>query len=439
MPQLKMLAAVLLVCAAGAVNAQSVDLSTGVAVLANGKDTNGNIVNLYDKTKHNNATYYYLDDPGAAWQGSSGINRIIADPKGSGFAAMQRNTRVVELGYSSYGSNSKYNGVIDWGITRDAKWSAAYIVTGATPSAWGNSSAVAGVQGFLKNTFGKSQVGYIDSYISAVANARIVYGTTAEIYGSSTINSNGVAYQAGLKHIDTGTGVIGSSAGLYYDEAGQYHMDASGHITYDGNGYPGNLSDKYGPSWNPAGAYDDWNQHGIVLTGADLIAYTTGFTANGTDTVIGGSFNVLGNFYDVYINGNKVDRSALNLTENLYGDVIQYGIGKDQGVVGEYTLSLDLSEIDASWWDANGENNISFLVETVTPYMLGLQANDALAMGASTNPYAYPYGIVAGFNYFSANIQYGSMSAVPEPSVMLMFSTGLLFGAPFVRRRMRKS
>jgi len=414
---LKMLSASLLFLAAGTVNAQQ-DLSTGVAVMANGLDSNGNPVKLYDtgndRKFFDNVTYYSLVDPGS---GMPGANGIIADPKGSGYAAMQRNTRTVELAYSSYASNSNYNGVVDWGITRDANWSAAYTVTGAAPTTWGGTAAVAGIEGFLKNAFGRNEIGFIDSYITKGYSGRTVYGTTAEIYGSPTVNTNGIAYQAGLKYIDTGKGVIGSSAGLYYDEAGQYHMDASGHITYDGN-----LSGK-----SSAVEYDDWNQHGIVLTGADLIAYTVGFTTNGADTVIEGAFNVLGNFRDVYINGNKIDQSLLNLTENLYGDVILNGNGAGKGIVGEYTMCLDLSDIDPSWWNATGTNNISFLVESVTPNMLGLSAN--------SNSYA----ITAGFNYFSADIQYGSRipMLVPEPGTYIMLLAGLGMVGMVTRRRIK--
>jgi hypothetical protein len=297
---------------------------------------------------------------------------------------------------------------------------------------WGNANTVRGLEGALKNAIKDNRVGYIDSRIEMNYNGRTSYGTTAELYGSSTINSNGVGYQAGLKYIDTGKGVIGASAGLYYDEAGQYHMDASGHITYDGN--------VSGAKTNGEKiVYDDWNQHGIVLTGADLLAYTVGFTANGTDTMIEGSFGVLGDFRDVYINGNKIDQSLLNLTGGDYGDVILNGVGVGKGVVGQYTMSLDLSDIDPSFWNADGYNNISFMVGTVTPWMLGLGANDAPALGGS-NPYAYPYAIVAGFNYFSGDLQYGSITAVPEPETWAMLLAGLgLIGATAKRRRLLKS
>lgn len=446
--KLRMLPASLLVAfAAGTVNAQSVDLSTGVAVMANGLDSNGNVVRLLDPKNDlktfGNAFYVYYD----AGDGSAHLskNSIVADPKGSGYAAMQRGTREVDQARGNFGNNPKYDGVVDWGITRDANWTAYYTATGATPTTeryensltvvqWGNANTVRGLEGALKNAIKDNQVGYIDSRIEMNYHGRTSYGTTAELYGSSTVNSNGVGYQAGLKYIDQGTGVIGASAGLYYDEAGQYHMDASGNITYDGN-----VSGA--KTIGALRTYDDWNQHGIVLTGADLIAYTVGFAANSANTMIEGSFGVLGDFRDVYINGNKIDQSLLNLTENLYGTTIIHGIGTGDGVVGAYTMSLDLSAIDPSFWNADGYNNISFMVGTVTPWMLGLGSNDPYAVGASSNPYDYPYAIVAGFNYFSGNIQYGpGVTPVPEPEAWVMLLAGLgIIGAVAKHRRLQKS
>jgi hypothetical protein len=131
----------------------------------------------------------------------------------------------------------------------------------------------------------------------------------------------------------------------------------------------------------------------------------------------------------------------LNLTENLYGTMILNGVGAGQGVVGNYTMSLDLSDLDASWWNADGHNNISFMVESVTPWMLGLQANDVTVIGTSTNPYAHPYGIVAGFNYFSGDIQYSNgIISAPEPETWAMLLAGLgIVGITAKRRRLRKS
>jgi len=81
------------------------------------------------------------------------------------------------------------------------------------------------------------------------------------------------------------------------------------------------------------------------------------------------------------------------------------------------------------------------MIESVTPWMLGLQANDVQEIGTSTNPYSHPYGIVAGFNYFSGNIQYGSsITAVPEPETWAMLLAGLGFvGVAAKRRRLQKS
>ena len=444
MPRLKILSASLLVFAAGTLNAQTQDLSTGVAVLANGYDTNGNLVELFDTSAAvrralGYTAYHFLVDPGS---GVGTGNAIIPNPKGTGFAAMQRDTRTVELGTSTNANNPKYDGVIDWGITRDANWMVYYTATGATPAqtatsnfvnsltvrAWANANTVRGLEGALQGIIKDNRIGYIDSRIDMNSRGVTSFGTSAEIYGSSTINSNGIGYQAGLKYIDKGTGVIGASAALYYDEAGQYHMDASGNITFDGNLSGGNNAASI--------VYDDWNQHGIVLTGADLLAYTVGFDTNGVDTIIAGEFGYLGYFYDIYVNGNKVDQSLLNLTGGTYGTVIQNGVGAGEGVVGSYTFCLDLSDLDPSLWNADGHNNLSFMIATVTPWQLQLQANDVPVIGSTTNPYAHPYGIVAGFNYFSGNIQY---APVPEPEAYIMMLAGLGMVGMVTRRRMRKN
>jgi len=452
-PKLRMLSISLLVFAAGSANAQTVDLSTGVAVRADGTDTNGNIVQLLDPVNFNKAVngtrpfgnafyvYYnaqdYHDGPGA----HVSKNSIVSNPKGTGFALMQRGTREVDLARGIYGNDPKYDGVVDWGITRDANWTVYYTATGATPAqtahsnfvnrldvmAWGNANTVRGLEGALKNSIKDNRVGYIDSRIEMNYNGRTSYGTTAELYGSTTINSNGVGYQAGLKYIDKGSGVIGASAGLYYDEAGQYHMDASGNITFDGNLSGGNNAASI--------VYDDWHQHGIVLTGADILAYTVGFDANGIDTIIEGEFGYLGYFQGIYVNGNLVDASLLNLTGGTHGNEILNGVGAGEGVVGSYAFNLDLATLDPSFWNADGHNNLSFMIVSVTPWQLQLQANDVRRIGTSTNPYTHPYGIVAGFNYFSGDIQY---APIPEPETWAMLLAGLgIVGA--VARRRRKS
>ena len=445
-PKLRMLPVSLLVFAAGVANAQSVDLSTGTAVMGNGLDSNGNPVKIYAPNGYDRnldgAWYVFYN----AQDGAQHVSRNSIVDTGNGYAAMQRGTREVELARGVNANNPAYAGVIDWGVTRDANWSATYTVTGATPyipylgniptaNYFGGPRPVAGVEGFLKNAIRDNHVGFVDSYITRGYAGITTYSTTAELYGSSTVNTNGVAYQAGLKYIDTGKGVIGASAGVYYDEAGQYSMDENFNITFNGN--------VSGASTNGQRiVYDDWNQHGIVLTAADVIAYSVGFAANGTDTMIEGSFAVLGDFRDVYVNGNKIDRSLLNLTEDLYGNVILEGnLNAGKGVVGQYTMSLDLANIDPSFWNEDGYNNISFLVASVTPWMLGLEANNAVALGASSNPYDYPYSIIAGFNYFSGDLQYHSgISAIPEPESWAMLLAGLgIVGTTARRRLVRKS
>jgi len=79
---------------------------------------------------------------------------------------------------------------------------------------------------------------------------------------------------------------------------------------------------------------------------------------------------------------------------------------------------LDLGLIDVAFWNADGWNNISFIVGTVTPWDLGIDAQ----------PY-YWYNQEAGFNYFSAGIDYpgggDGGAVVPEPATIAVLGLGL--------------
>ena len=353
---------------------------------------------------------------------------------------------------SAFASTNKYKGVIDFGVTRDANWTTVYTVAdvattsgGSAPGVsgndrWGSEARQQSVVRFLKGY--SSADGYIDNYVTDHTG---VYASSAELYGNARMNAAGGVFdqtrargydagtnyrEGGLKHIDRG-GIIGQSGGYYFDEAGQYALDANGNLTYNGNGYfSGNTSAiakemqaKYGNSKNPGGIYDDWNQHGLVTTGLDLIAYTTNFnTSLSALAAISGEFTVLGQFLGIFINGNLIEQSMLGLTEHLYGT---------GDIVGEYAFFLDLAWINPLFWNADGVNDISFMVKTVTPYELGLAGN--------------PVGVYnreAGFNYFSANIAYGKESAnvsvaTPEPATLAIICLGLV-GLGLTRRK-RKS
>ena len=441
------------------------NLSTGVAVQSDGFDTNGNPVKLWEHT----GTGVYTWTPNTP-TGEAGNNTVInkhggknaiTDVIGKGYADMHRTSRNTEEGDFKYVQpgylGNRYFGVIDFGITRDANWSTVYTVAdvsvtgqgagGTAPGVashknWGSEARQQGIADFLKGY--NASDGYIDNFVVQGTSTlgKGVFASTAELYGNAAFNAEGGMFdqvrergydagtnyrEGGLHHMDRyGAGVIGQSGGYYFDEGGQYAMDVHGNIQQIVKGDDGRPTSSHHPVYGPNGspvAFDDWNQYGLVMTGADLIAYTTSFNAAmfSEAALIYGNFTVLGDFLDIYINGNLIAHDLLGLNSFLYGT---------GNILGEYSMMLDLALIDAAFWDPLGLNDISFMVRTVSAWELGLTANTT-------------YAKEAGFNYFSAGIAYGrpnSGAAVPEPATICVLGLGICgLGLACTRKKWQKA
>ena len=410
------------------------------------------------------------------------LNRpsTISDTTNSGYADMHRTTRSTELAGFTYvrpnanggPANARHAGVIDFGVTRDAFWTTVYTIAdvavsgaglnalqGLAPGThgslpiqqmWGNQTRQQGIANFLKGF--DSSHGFIDNFVvrgnantlgTGTNSIHGVFASTAELYGNAHLNREGGMFdqmrargydagtnyrEGGLMHMDRlGGGVIGQSGGYYFDEGGQFIMDVHG-VIQRAESTRGQSGHNFVTGSQVA--FDDWNQYGLVMTGADLIAYTTFFRAFGdsADNVLFGNFSVLGEFTGLLINGNWIDASLFTMFDAMYTGTESRLINR--GVLGDYAFMLDLNNIDASFWNVDGYNDVSFMVRTMSAWELDIIANTT-------------YAREMGVNFFSAGIGFGAGgdrldNVVPEPATMALIGLGLAgLGYARVRRNRR--
>jgi hypothetical protein len=283
-------------CLSNTANAQvyfgGQDLSTGNAVRTSGTTNNGRNVEAWDSYGNpikirdsvvgsGSSAYRWVsnnpagEEPSLFGNPSTNNRNGVRDTTGSGYADMHRTTRNTEEADRTYVQpgylNGRYQGVIDFGVTRDANWITVYTVADVTVSGvgsggtlpgidpghgnnnWGSAARQQGISNFLKGF--SSADGYIDNFVVQGAAGTVlgngVFASSAELYGTADMAKEGGHFdqllargydagtnyrQGGLQYMDkNGAGVIGQSGGYYFDEAGQYTVDANGNVTFNTN------------------------------------------------------------------------------------------------------------------------------------------------------------------------------------------------------------
>jgi hypothetical protein len=230
-----------------------------------------------------------------------------------------------------------------------------------------------------------------------------IYGRRAEGYANSSTQSASGYNQLIRAGSNAGTIAYDSSVGA---DSGYESESASAHM------------------WNYNEATDSWtglNKSGNTLDdhGMGIFAFVTSFNYDSETTLdyVNGWFSTLGNLTDVLING----QSLLN-SDYYWLSADQH----DSKWFGSYDFELDLAGLLTEGLILEGNNNISFVIDSLpAEILLGIDKftdkNDAL-IGFAADMWKTDTSI-----YFNTKPS-GSNNVTPEPAEILIFGLGLGLG-----------
>jgi hypothetical protein len=346
--------------------------------------------------------------------------------------------KVTDSDKNGYADSRYLTSYGDKGIGRDAKWTVTYADlynvygTGGEYGAYtspdgkvytkDNSQNMTIVQNMVAYELarqGSASYKYIDSYVdhgltaylaeiktagvtAGSITARNVYTSTAELYTEDSVAMT----KAGLSNMSAnGAGVITTFGGGYMDEIGQYVVNDDLSVTY----LPVNGDNKNGTGTT------DFATNGMVAVQGGMVAFTTGFDNNPDFSYINGDLTIFGQLLGIYINGQLIDRSAYILNEFALSDnAYKYAHS--------YQFEIDYSAIDGL---ADGNNNISFMIAGYPNDMAGVETRHGYDWGGF-------YGTEVSLMGFSGDIYQNTESlfasnnpTAPEPATLLIFGLGL--------------
>ncbi|MDR1959543.1 MAG: hypothetical protein LBQ54_10975 [Planctomycetaceae bacterium] len=232
----------------------------------------------------------------------------------------------------------------------------------------------------------------------------VMYCNTADLIGNIGMNAGGLSNFA-----VSDTGVIMPSLG---DALGYLY----GRYTYNEDN---SITRVEGSAIDTAAA----KTTGFSPVQSGFAAFSTGFEMAAEYNYINGTFSVLGDLVGFYLNGTLLDSSLYYLSDNL--------IESDYAYTGRYNFELDLTnDFVASLLNADGNNNLAIMV-------LGMPL---LYSGYETSNHGAVLSTDASLIALSADLYQNtnSITAVPEPAAILLWSLGSLGVFGYCRGRRRK-